>query len=129
MITFRGVGIYHGSKFALEGISETLGKEVKEFGILVTAIEPGMFRTDWAGRAMARVPRTIADYDSGLSVERLTLNEISVKSAATERASGGICWTQFALFDRKTGLFYKNESRHSVLFTFIFPKISPRVPN
>ena len=35
MITFRGVGIYHGSKFALEGISETLGKEVKEFGILV----------------------------------------------------------------------------------------------
>jgi NAD(P)-dependent dehydrogenase (short-subunit alcohol dehydrogenase family) len=64
LMTFPGVGIYHGSKFALEGISETLAKEVAEFGIKVTAIEPGGFRTDWAGRSLQRGARTIADYDA-----------------------------------------------------------------
>ena len=58
-----GLSFYHGSKFALEGISSSLGKEVKGFGIRVTAIEPGMFRTDWAGRSMQRSERRIADYD------------------------------------------------------------------
>lgn len=61
--TFPGLGVYHGSKFALEGISETLGKEVKALGIHVTAVEPGAFRTDWAGRSMVRAERTISDYD------------------------------------------------------------------
>jgi NAD(P)-dependent dehydrogenase (short-subunit alcohol dehydrogenase family) len=64
MVTFPGLAYYHGSKFALEGISETLGKEVKGFGIAVTAVEPGGFRTDWAGRSMVRAPRTIAHYDA-----------------------------------------------------------------
>ncbi len=63
IITLPGLGVYHGSKFALEGISEALGKEVKTFGIRVTAVEPGSFRTDWAGRSMNRVSRTISDYD------------------------------------------------------------------
>jgi NAD(P)-dependent dehydrogenase (short-subunit alcohol dehydrogenase family) len=64
LITLPGISFYHGSKFALEGISETLGKEVKDLGIHVTAIEPGGFRTDWAGRSMVRAPRSIADYDA-----------------------------------------------------------------
>ena len=64
LITFPGLAYYHGSKFALEGISETLAKEVKDFGIAVTAVEPGGFRTDWAGRSMVRAPRSIADYDA-----------------------------------------------------------------
>ena len=59
-----GLSFYHGSKFALEGISSSLGKEVKGFGIRVTAVEPGMFRTDWAGRSMVRSERRIADYDA-----------------------------------------------------------------
>jgi NAD(P)-dependent dehydrogenase (short-subunit alcohol dehydrogenase family) len=63
LVTFPGVGIYNGSKFALEGVSEALGKELKRLGIAVTAVEPGMFRTDWAGRSMTRVPRRISDYD------------------------------------------------------------------
>ena len=62
IVTFPGLGYYHGSKFALEGISETLGKEVASFGIHVTAVEPGGFRTDWAGRSMVRAPQTIDDY-------------------------------------------------------------------
>jgi len=62
IVTFPGVGFYHGSKFALEGISEALGKEVASFGIHVTAVEPGGFRTDWAGRSMVRAPQTLPDY-------------------------------------------------------------------
>jgi len=63
-ITMPGLPFYCGSKFALEGISEALGKEVAGFGIRVTALAPGQFRTEWAGRSMDRAPRTIADYDA-----------------------------------------------------------------
>lgn len=63
-ITLPGIAYYCGSKFALEGISETLGKEVAALGIAVTAVAPGSFRTDWAGRSMARTPRSISDYDT-----------------------------------------------------------------
>lgn len=63
-ITMPGIAYYCGSKFALEGISETLGKELEPFGIAVTAVAPGSFRTDWAGRSMTRTPRSIADYDA-----------------------------------------------------------------
>ncbi len=64
LMTLPGLSLYHGSKFALEGISASLGKEVKQFGIHVTAVEPGQFRTDWAGRSMVRSERTISDYDA-----------------------------------------------------------------
>ena len=63
-ITMPGISFYCGSKFALEGISEALGKEVADFGIRVTALAPGQFRTDWAGRSMDRTPRSIAEYDA-----------------------------------------------------------------
>jgi NAD(P)-dependent dehydrogenase (short-subunit alcohol dehydrogenase family) len=63
MVTFPGLGVYHGSKFALEGISETLAKEVVDLGIKVTAVEPGAFRTDWAGRSMVRAEQTLSDYN------------------------------------------------------------------
>ncbi|MFP3549812.1 oxidoreductase [Paraburkholderia sp. SIMBA_049] len=62
-ITMPGITYYCGSKFALEGISEALGKEVRALGIFVTAVAPGSFRTDWAGRSMVRTPRSIPDYD------------------------------------------------------------------
>ncbi|PDT28714.1 short-chain dehydrogenase/reductase [Rhizobium sp. L9] len=63
-ITMPGIAYYCGSKFALEGVSEVLAKEVKDFGISVTAVAPGSFRTDWAGRSMVRSGRNIADYDA-----------------------------------------------------------------
>jgi NAD(P)-dependent dehydrogenase (short-subunit alcohol dehydrogenase family) len=46
---FPGIGAYHASKWALEGITQSLAAEVQEFGIKVTIIEPGGFSTDWAG--------------------------------------------------------------------------------
>ncbi|MFE1763726.1 oxidoreductase [Streptomyces angustmyceticus] len=63
LMAVPGMSAYCGSKFALEGVLEALGKEVAQFGIHVTAIEPGSFRTDWAGRSMTRAARTIDDYD------------------------------------------------------------------
>jgi NAD(P)-dependent dehydrogenase (short-subunit alcohol dehydrogenase family) len=46
---FPGIGMYHASKWALEGFSQALAQEVKDFGIHVTLIEPGGFSTDWGG--------------------------------------------------------------------------------
>lgn len=62
-ITLPGISYYCSSKFALEGISETLSKELAPFNIHVTAVAPGSFRTDWAGRSMVRSARSIPDYD------------------------------------------------------------------
>ncbi|KER68448.1 short-chain dehydrogenase [Burkholderia cepacia] len=59
-----GISYYSGSKFALEGITDSLAKEVRDLGIHVTAVAPGSFRTDWAGRSMIRTSRAIADYDA-----------------------------------------------------------------
>ncbi len=63
-MSMPGIAYYSGSKFALEGISEALAKEVNGLGIKVTAIAPGSFRTEWAGRSMVRSERSIADYDA-----------------------------------------------------------------
>lgn len=71
-ITMPGISYYCGSKFALQGISETLTKELKPFNIAVTAIQPGSFRTDWAGRSMVRSPRSISDYDESFGPVRET---------------------------------------------------------
>ncbi|MGX1774436.1 SDR family NAD(P)-dependent oxidoreductase [Nocardia brasiliensis] len=64
LMTVPGLAYYRGSKYALEGILETLGKEVAGFGIRVTAVAPGSFRTNWAGRSMIRTERSIPDYDA-----------------------------------------------------------------
>lgn len=64
LMTVPGLSAYCASKYALEGLLESIGKEVEAFGIHVTAIEPGSFRTDWAGRSMVRAEHTIDDYDA-----------------------------------------------------------------
>jgi NAD(P)-dependent dehydrogenase (short-subunit alcohol dehydrogenase family) len=64
MITMPGIAYYCGSKFALQGISEVMRSEMAPFGVHVTTLCPGSFRTDWAGRSMVRTERSITDYDS-----------------------------------------------------------------
>jgi NAD(P)-dependent dehydrogenase (short-subunit alcohol dehydrogenase family) len=59
---FPTVGIYHASKWALEGISQSLAQEVAGFGIKVTLVEPGGFSTDWSGSS-ARHATAIDAYD------------------------------------------------------------------
>ena len=60
---FPNIGMYHASKWALEGFSQALAQEVEGFGIHVTLIEPGGFSTDWSG-VSARRATPIAAYDA-----------------------------------------------------------------
>ncbi|ROO33704.1 MULTISPECIES: oxidoreductase [unclassified Pseudomonas] len=84
-ITMPGISYYCASKFALEGISDTLSKELLPFGIFVTAVAPGSFRTDWAGRSMQRTPRSIADYDASFDPVRKAREEKSGKQLGDPR--------------------------------------------
>src|SRR5262249_48684566 len=54
IVAFQNVGMYHASKWALEGFSQSLAQEVAPFNIHVTLIEPGGFDTDWAGPSSKR---------------------------------------------------------------------------
>jgi NAD(P)-dependent dehydrogenase (short-subunit alcohol dehydrogenase family) len=58
---FPGLGVYHASKWALEGISDTLSQEVAPFGVKVTLVEPGPFRTLW-GHDNARFATPMPEY-------------------------------------------------------------------
>ncbi len=49
VVAFAGIGMYHASKWGLEGFSEALALEAAAFGIHVTLVEPGGFDTDWGG--------------------------------------------------------------------------------
>jgi NAD(P)-dependent dehydrogenase (short-subunit alcohol dehydrogenase family) len=62
LVAFPALGYYNASKFAVEGLSESLSKEVAHLGIHVTIIEPSGFRTDWAGRSADNSKTVIDDY-------------------------------------------------------------------
>lgn len=62
LIGFSATGFYHASKFAVEGLSESLQKELAPLGIKVLLVEPGPFRTDWAGRSTSRTDTQLDDY-------------------------------------------------------------------
>lgn len=57
-----GSGYYSATKFAVEGMSDALSKEVAPLGIKVIVVEPGAFRTDFAGRSLTGAPTEISDY-------------------------------------------------------------------
>lgn len=63
LIGLPASGYYCASKHAVEGWSDSLTTEVKPLGIKVTCVEPGPFRTDWAGRSLRQTTSKIADYD------------------------------------------------------------------
>ena len=65
------VGYYTATKFALEALSEALSKEVEHLGIKVTLIEPGGFRTDFAGRSFEQPENRIADYKSSERIDNI----------------------------------------------------------
>lgn len=57
-----GFSVYGGAKFALEGVSEAVQGEVAPFGIKVTIVEPGPFRTDFIGRSLDRATNQMEEY-------------------------------------------------------------------
>ena len=78
------LGLYAASKFAVEGLSESLAKEVKDFGINVTLIEPNSFGTDWAGPSAIQTKK-MPEYDtlrknffSGLTEDSVGVPEATV---------------------------------------------------
>ncbi len=62
-----GLSIYQAAKFGLGGFTEALNKEVAPLGIRVTSVEPGGFRTDWAGNSMSFAPK-VEGYENTIGV-------------------------------------------------------------
>ncbi|WP_346730665.1 oxidoreductase [Caballeronia sp. dw_19] len=62
LIGFPGTGYYSATKFAVEGLSEALAVECKPFGVNVTIVEPGPFRTDFSDRSIVESAAVIGDY-------------------------------------------------------------------
>jgi NAD(P)-dependent dehydrogenase (short-subunit alcohol dehydrogenase family) len=76
-----GVAAYQASKFAVEGFSEVLKNEVEPLGVKVTIVEPGAFRTDWAGSSMTLAP-------VGPDYER-TVGAMNRRRAGLDRSAPG----------------------------------------
>lgn len=79
LVGFAATGFYHATKFAVEGLSESLAKEVSPLGIKVLLVEPGPFRTDWAGRSTDRTATNLEDYAATVGVRMTTSLEGSGK--------------------------------------------------
>jgi len=77
LVAFAATGYYHATKFAVEALSESLSHEVGTLGIKVLIVEPGAFRTDWAGRSMIESPVIIDDYAETAGKRRTATRAVS----------------------------------------------------
>jgi NAD(P)-dependent dehydrogenase (short-subunit alcohol dehydrogenase family) len=75
--SFPAVGYYNATKYAVDGLSEALAKEVAPLGIKVTIICPSGFRTDWAGRSADNSNIVIADYATTAEANKNNIRGIS----------------------------------------------------
>jgi NAD(P)-dependent dehydrogenase (short-subunit alcohol dehydrogenase family) len=83
-----GTAYYSATKYALEGLTEGLSREVKPFGIRVTAIEPGPFRTEWNGRSAKQVTNPIPDYEETVGARRAMIASMYGKMPGDPRRAG-----------------------------------------
>ena len=79
--SFAATGYYHGTKYAVEGISESLATELKPLGIGVLIVEPGPFRTNWAGQSIKQSAIQIDAYSSTAGERRKQTAERSGSQA------------------------------------------------
>jgi NADP-dependent 3-hydroxy acid dehydrogenase YdfG len=77
LVAFAATGYYHATKFAVEALSESLSHEVAPLGIKLTIVEPGAFRTDWAGRSMIESGTVIDDYAETAGKRRQATRAVS----------------------------------------------------
>lgn len=79
LVSNPGTGYYSSTKFALEAMTEALSREVKVFGIRVSAIEPGPFRTDWSGRSLKQTATPIDAYADTVGARRAMVAAVDGK--------------------------------------------------
>src|SRR5699024_5296554 len=79
LVAFPATGYYHATKFAVEALSESLAQEVAPLGIKTTIVEPGGFRTNWAGRSMIDSQTVIEDYAETAGKRRMQTRAVSGK--------------------------------------------------
>lgn len=85
-----GLGPYQLSKWAVEGFSEVLAKEVAPFGVQVTIVEPGGFRTDWAGDSMGIVENLHGAYEPTVGYMAARLRESSGSQPGDQKRAAKI---------------------------------------
>ena len=81
LYSFPALGFYNATKYAVDGYSEALSKEVAPLGIKVTIVAPGGFRTDWAGRSANETPGQIADYKDTANATQAWLRSVDGNQA------------------------------------------------
>lgn len=96
--SFAATGYYHGTKYAVEGLSESLALEVKPLGIDVLIVEPGPFRTNWAGPSMKQSSTRIEAY-AATAGERRKQTEARSGSQAGDPVRGAQAIIDAALSD------------------------------
>ncbi len=118
LIGFPGSGYYAASKHAVEGWSDALRAEVGPLGIQVTCVEPGPFRTDWAGRSLKQTPSRIADY----------AETAGARLAGTKQRSGNQAGDPVRASDVMIELTQKpGAPRHIVLGAWGFDEVTRRI--
>ncbi len=88
LVSFGATGYYHATKYAVEGISESLAIEVEPLGIKVIVVEPGPFRTEWSGASILESKTVIEDYDETAGKRRKQTHEGSGKQAGDPVRAG-----------------------------------------
>jgi NAD(P)-dependent dehydrogenase (short-subunit alcohol dehydrogenase family) len=118
LVGFPASGYYAATKHAVEGFSDALLAEAGPLGIRVTCVEPGPFRTDWAGRSLIQTPNAIADYAETAGA-RLTATAVKTGTQAGDPVRAG------EVMIRLTEI--PDPPRHIVLGAFGFEAVTDRL--
>ncbi|MEV7404588.1 oxidoreductase [Streptomyces sp. NPDC091267] len=113
--TFPGVGAYSATKFALEGLSEALAGEVAPHGIKVLIVEPGSFRTGFAGGGALRQSTAIPAYEETVGPVRSTLSGSDGKQEGDPDKAAAAILTALAAEDTPLRLPLGNDATDAVL--------------
>lgn len=120
LIGIPGFGIYNSTKFAVEGLSEALAKEVAPFGVRVTIVEPGPFRTNFLGDSLTRTGKIVADYEETVGRARAALASRHGKQPGDPvRAASAII----------TAVTAENPPLHLLLGSFAYDTIAAKLEN
>ena len=88
LVSFAATGYYHATKYAVEGMSESLAIELEPLGVKVLIVEPGPFRTDWSGRSLLESKTVIKDYEPTAGKRRQQSHENSGKQVGDPVRAG-----------------------------------------